>query len=206
MHRDVKPGNVLLAEDANVKVGDFGIATSLDATETTTGPPLGTPAYTAPERLRGLPATPASDLYSLGVVLYEAATGTRPFTGGAPGELADAVVRGAHRPLDSRRRDLDPGLVAAIERALAADPAGRFADAATMRTALAGEETGRAAPSTVPVTEDEAAPTADLRDPRHLGASLPPRRAARRRRVAPCRRGDRARRGRWRSWRWSRSS
>ncbi len=172
VHRDVKPGNVLLAEDANVKVGDFGIATSLDATETTTGPPLGTPAYTAPERLRGLPATPASDLYSLGVVLYEAATGTRPFTGGAPGELADAVVRGAHRPLDSLRRDLDPGLVAAIERALAVDPAGRFADAATMRTALAGEETGRAAPSTVPVAEDEAAPTAVLARP------APPRRVA----------------------------
>jgi eukaryotic-like serine/threonine-protein kinase len=172
VHRDVKPGNVLLAEDAKVKVGDFGIATSLDATETTTGPPLGTPAYTAPERLRGLPATPASDLYSLGVVLYEAATGTRPFTGGAPGELADAVVRGAHRPLDSRRRDLDPGLVAAIERALAADPAGRFADAATMRAALAGEETGRSAPSIVSVAEDEAAPTADLPRP------APPRRVA----------------------------
>ncbi len=172
VHRDVKPGNVLLAEGGEVKVGDFGIATSLDATEATTGPPLGTPAYTAPERLRGLPATPASDLYSLGVVLYEAATGTRPFTGAAPGELAHAVVRGAHRPLDSRRRDLDPSLVAAIERALATDPAGRFADAATMRTALAGEETGRVAPPTVPVTEAEIAPTAALPRP------APPRRVA----------------------------
>jgi eukaryotic-like serine/threonine-protein kinase len=195
VHRDVKPGNVLLAEDGEVKVGDFGIATVLDATETTSGVPLGTPAYTAPERLRGLPATPASDLYSLGVVLYEAATGTRPFTGAAPGELVDAVLHGAHRPLDSVRRDLDPSLVAAIERALATDPTDRFAGADSMRTALAGEDMGRGAPTTVPVTEVPAAPTAALPRPvpprrigtvEHRGASTPARRPvlSRRRRAA----------------------
>jgi serine/threonine protein kinase len=148
VHRDVKPGNILLADDDTVKVGDFGIATSLDPGETTTAVPLGTPAYTAPERLRGLPATARSDLYSLGVVLYEAATGTRPFVGDGPGAVAEAIVRGEHEPLGRRRPDLSPAFVATVERALATEPGERFADAAAMRGALASAGAARTEPLT----------------------------------------------------------
>jgi eukaryotic-like serine/threonine-protein kinase len=136
VHRDVKPGNVFLTDDGAVKVGDFGIAISLDTGETTTAVPLGTPAYAAPERLRGLPATVRSDLYSLGVVLYEAAAGTRPFSGDGPSEVAEAIVRGDHEPLGRRRPDLSPAFTSAVERALATEPEARFAGATAMRDAL----------------------------------------------------------------------
>ncbi len=170
VHRDVKPGNILLTEDGTFKVCDFGIATSLDAGETTTRVPLGTPAYTAPERLRGLRATERSDLYSLGVVLYEAAAGARPFTGNGAVAVAEAVVAGNHTDLHERRPDLSPAFVAAVERALATDPADRFADADEMRAALdrSPSATGTPAPETVP-----------LRPPARDTAVLPVRRAPR---------------------------
>ncbi|HUP68437.1 MAG TPA: serine/threonine-protein kinase [Acidimicrobiales bacterium] len=83
IHRDIKPGNVLLAEDGTAKLADFGIAKVVEKNiekndDATTGFLLGTPAYLAPERLAGHPATPASDLYAVGVVLYEALTGRKP--------------------------------------------------------------------------------------------------------------------------------
>ena len=148
VHRDVKPGNILLAENDSVKVGDFGIATSLDPGETTTAVPLGTPAYTAPERLRGLPATARSDLYSLGVVLYECATGTRPFVGDGPSAVAEAVVRGEYELLARRRPELSPALTAAVERAMAPEPDERFPDAAAMREALASADAAPTQPLT----------------------------------------------------------
>ena len=151
VHRDVKPGNILLTDDGTVKVGDFGIATSLDAGETTTAVPLGTPAYTAPERLRGLPATARSDLYSLGVVLYEAASARRPFVGDGPGGVAEAVVRGEHEPLAHRAPQLSPALVDAIERALATDPDERFERASSMRDAM--RSSAPASPELAPPTE-----------------------------------------------------
>jgi eukaryotic-like serine/threonine-protein kinase len=148
VHRDVKPGNILLADDGSVKVGDFGIATSLESGDTTTAVPLGTPAYTAPERLRGLPATARSDLYSLGVVLYEAAAGTRPFVGDGASAVAEAVVHGEHEPLGRRRPELSPTFVAAVERSMASEPDERFADAAAMREALASADAAPTQPLT----------------------------------------------------------
>jgi serine/threonine-protein kinase len=155
VHRDVKPGNILVADDTSVKVGDFGIATTLEGGDTSTAVPLGTPAYTAPERLRGFAATPRSDLYSFGVVLYEAAAGVRPFTGEGASAVAEAVVAGTHPPLVERRPDLPAGLVDAVERALAADPAARFADADSMRAALTETATTPVA-ATVPLPTPSA--------------------------------------------------
>ena len=184
VHRDVKPGNILLTDDGTFKVCDFGIATSLDAGDTTTRVPLGTPAYTAPERLRGFSATERSDLYALGVVLYEAAAGSRPFAGDGAVAVAEAVVAGTHTDLHERRPDLSPAFVATVERALATDPAERFADADAMRAAFdtppstAGTSTaGAPAPATVPLrppTRDTAILPVPIRGVR------PPRRDLRR--------------------------
>jgi serine/threonine-protein kinase len=138
LHRDVKPANVLVARDGRLKVADFGIAKTLDGRETlTVGPGFGTPAYTAPERLRGEPATTTSDVWSLGVVLYEAATGERP-------------LAGAHRRLREMRADVDPRLAAAVERMLEPDPARRPADGAAVLHALGDTAVGEA--TTVPIT------------------------------------------------------
>jgi serine/threonine protein kinase len=137
LHRDIKPRNVLLARRGHWKVTDFGIAKLLDETDlTATGIVVGTPAYTAPERHAGGPATVRSDLYAVGVVLYEAAAGERPFRGDNALAVARAVLDGAVEPVARRCPGLDPSLAAAIDHAMAREPASRFASAGEMQRAL----------------------------------------------------------------------
>jgi non-specific serine/threonine protein kinase/serine/threonine-protein kinase len=154
VHRDVKPGNVLVAADGSVKIADFGIAKSIDVASdlTGTGQVLGTPAYLAPEQVEGSGASPSSDLYALGVVLYEALTGQKPFAGPTPVAVAQAVVAGAHRPLAELRPDVDRPLTQAVERAMARDPADRFPSAASMAAALSILPPTIAAP--IPLVDD----------------------------------------------------
>jgi serine/threonine-protein kinase len=128
VHRDVKPQNVLLTPDGEAKVTDFGIARSLDVEHgvTQTGTVLGTSNYLSPEQASGKPVTTATDVYSLGVVLYELLTAEVPF----PGENFVAVaMKHLNEPVpDVRlsRPDVPLRLVAAVERALEKDPARRF--------------------------------------------------------------------------------
>ncbi len=137
VHRDVKPANILVADDGSAKVADFGIAKSTQGLDLTiAGQVIGTPAYLAPERLDGQPATPQSDLYSLGVVLYEALAGRQPFSGETPLALAHAVHTTTPVPLGQLRPDLAPDLVATVERAMDRVPARRFPDAGAMADSL----------------------------------------------------------------------
>ena len=161
VHRDVKPGNILLAADGTAKIADFGIAKSAEMVSgatagtvdlTLTGQLIGTPAYLAPERLAGAPATFLSDLYSMGLVLYEALAGFKPFTGDSFIAVAQAVQNGGHPPLSSVRPDVDQTVAAAVERALDRDPSRRFASAEEMAAALTGD---RVAAPAVAASGDE---------------------------------------------------
>jgi hypothetical protein len=138
VHRDIKPGNILLTPEGIVKVTDFGIARSLsDSSLTQTGTVMGTAHYSAPEQVQGLSATPATDLYSAGVVLYEMLTGDRPFSGDTPLAVAMARLSEDPVPVRERRRNIPEALNAVVMRALARDPKKRFTSAAEMRGALA---------------------------------------------------------------------
>jgi eukaryotic-like serine/threonine-protein kinase len=127
VHRDIKPGNLLLGPGGTVKITDFGIAHAVgSAPVTSTGTIVGTPAYLAPERAAGAQASPASDLYSLGVVAYECLAGAPPFTG-SPLEIAAAHRERPMPPLPA----WVPGEVAALVGYLTAkDPAARPGSAA----------------------------------------------------------------------------
>lgn len=140
IHRDLKPSNILARGDGHWKVADFGTVrqtTPDEADATVTGIVVGTPAYIAPERLFGQPATPSSDLYSLGVVLYEALVGQRPFETWDSYPWSGAVAGYSAPPIRSLQPDVPEALAATVERALSLDPARRFGSAREMAKALA---------------------------------------------------------------------
>lgn len=156
LHRDIKPGNVLLTAEGTAKVSDFGIAKSTEGLNVTSvGMVVGTASYLAPERVAGEPATPQSDLYAVGVVLYEALTGRRPFDADTPIGMMRAIESGTPSPLSELCPGLDPGLAATVERAMDRDPARRFGTASEMAESL--KDRAPTAPDAVSATIATAA-------------------------------------------------
>ena len=144
IHRDLKSANVMVSSEGHVKVLDFGLASRMPAAEMETltrsgavdadaGPLAGTLAYLAPELLRGAAASKRSDVWALGVLLYEMAAGRLPFQGTTPFELTAAILEGTPPPLPAKR---PLPLGALIGRCLARDPAQRYQDAGEVRVAL----------------------------------------------------------------------
>ncbi|MCA9649814.1 MAG: protein kinase [Myxococcales bacterium] len=165
VHRDLKPANVLVDEHERVAITDFGIARAVGRDGgTQTGALLGTPYYMAPEQVMGRPADERSDLYALGVILYELATGARPFPSETP--MGAALARLQACPIDPRaHHPVDPGLSSVIMRCLAREPQGRPASAALLRQALralVGEAPTPAEPTLAGTADSGSRPFAPL--------------------------------------------
>jgi eukaryotic-like serine/threonine-protein kinase len=141
VHRDLTPGNLLVCDGDVVKITDFGIARASGVPAlTATGQVLGAAAYLAPEQVRGEPASPASDIYTLGVVLHECLTGARPFSGANPVEVAQAHLHRQPPPLPA---SVPEQLRAITADAMAKDPADRPGSAAELATRLRGVNPAR---------------------------------------------------------------
>jgi serine/threonine-protein kinase len=137
VHRDIKPANIMFdAAGGELKITDFGIARLTDSGRTRTGIVLGTPSFMSPEQLQGRPVTGHSDLFSLGVTLYQMLAGQLPFRADSMPALMLKIAHEAHPPIRTLRPGLAVGLDAFFEQALAKDPAARFASGAAFAHAL----------------------------------------------------------------------
>ncbi|GIG57895.1 serine/threonine protein kinase [Longispora fulva] len=158
IHRDIKPGNVMLTQAGQVKVMDFGIARAMSghtSTMTQTSAVIGTAQYLSPEQARGETVDARSDVYATGCVLYELITGHPPFTGDNPVSVAYQHVREAPKPPSTLCPDVPPDVDAVVLKALAKNAANRYQSAGEMRADLLRAASGRAVLATPVLAEDE---------------------------------------------------
>jgi serine/threonine-protein kinase len=153
VHRDIKPHNVLVDGEGRLKVTDFGIARAGVSQMTEAGSIIGTAQYLSPEQARGAPVDQTSDLYSVGVVLYELLTGVVPFSGDTPVEIAMKHLSNVPEPPSAKRADVPRDLDMVVMRALAKDPSERYQSAEEMDADLRRINRGAAIS---PVTEEAA--------------------------------------------------
>jgi len=141
VHRDVKPGNILVRSDGKPKITDFGIARIEDTAEhlrTQAGEVLGTPAYMAPEQVLSEPVDGRSDIFSLGIILYELCAGERPFRGDSLGAVFQAITQATPVPLSERNPEIPAALAQAVERCLRRNPVDRYQSGDELAAALRG--------------------------------------------------------------------
>lgn len=143
IHRDIKPQNIMVQPNGQVKVMDFGISRAKNSTEQKTQMVLGTAQYVSPEQAQGLDLSAASDIYSLGIVLYESVTGQLPFDGEDAVSVAIKQVEEEPLPPSHLNRNVDPAFEAIVTKALAKDPADRFLSVQEMFAALESYANGR---------------------------------------------------------------
>jgi len=140
LHRDIKPSNCFVSPDGSVKIGDFGLSVSTlakdDSYVTASGVIMGTPAYAAPEQLRGDDLDLRADIYSVGATLFTLLTGRAPFEGDNAVQVVANAVNQKPKPLSEFREDVPPGLERVVARCLAKEPDGRYDDYAALREAL----------------------------------------------------------------------
>jgi serine/threonine-protein kinase len=146
VHRDIKPGNIFVGENGQVKVLDFGLARRFQTPDTgeivsggstIPGRPLGTANYMAPERILQMPLDPRSDLFSLGVVIYEMATGRLPFAGASPSETVTNILDNDPAPLTRLSPQRPDELERIVDKLLAKQPGDRYRSAGNLRHDLA---------------------------------------------------------------------
>ena len=174
VHRDIKPHNVMADADGRLKVTDFGIARAGVSQMTEAGSIIGTAQYLSPEQARGAPVDQRSDLYSVGVVLYEMLTGTTPFSGESPVEIAMKHLSDPPRPPSVERPDIPPDLDMIVLRALAKNPDDRFQTAEEMDAEL--ERVSRGAGVTTATADAATAVLSGAELAEARTAIVPPRR------------------------------